>query len=75
MTEYARERLLQVAGYLPRPLRQTIYSLPKEMQGELEEICLRNGRPMTVLTREGEILFESWKQIVSAYRESTMPML
>ena len=55
MTEYARERLLQVAGYLPRPLRQTIYSLPKEMQGEIEEICLRNGRPMTVLTREGEI--------------------
>ena len=55
MTEYARERLLQVAGYLPRPLRQTIYSLPKKMQGEIEEICLRNGRPMTVLTREGEL--------------------
>lgn len=54
VTEYARERLIQVAGFLPRPLRQTIYSLPEQLQGEIEEICLRNGRPMTVLTREGE---------------------
>jgi len=55
VTEYGRERLLQVAGFLPRSLRQTIHSLPVALQGEIEEICLRTGRPMTILTREGEI--------------------
>ena len=55
VTEYGREQLLQVAGFLPRSLRQTIYGLPMSLQGEIEEICLRVGRPMTVLTREGEI--------------------
>lgn len=30
----------------------------------------RSNRRKIALTREGEILFESWKQIVSAYRES-----
>lgn len=55
VTEYARERLLQAAGFLPRHLKMTIGGLPERLQGEIEEIRLRAGRPMTVMVPEKEI--------------------
>ncbi len=55
VTEYTRERLLQAAGFLPRDLRLAVGNLPKKLQGEIEEIRLRAGRPMTVVVPGGEI--------------------
>lgn len=55
VTEYARERLLQAAGFLPRHLKMTIGGLPEALQGEIEEIRLRAGRPMTVVVPDREI--------------------
>lgn len=53
--EYGREQLRQAAGFLPRHLQGVVTSLPKELQAEAEEIRLRVGRPMTVLSRRGEV--------------------
>ena len=55
VTEYARERLLQAAGFLPRHLKMAIGGLPEALQGEIEEIRLRAGRPMTVVVPDREI--------------------
>lgn len=55
VTEYARERLLQAAGFLPRNLKMTIGGLPEQLQGEIEEIRLRAGRPMSVVVPDREI--------------------
>lgn len=55
VTEYARERLLQAAGFLPKNLKMTIWGLPEQLQGEIEEIRLRAGRPMSVVVPGREI--------------------
>lgn len=53
--EYARERFLQAAVFLPRHLRDTLSSLPGELQSAAEEIRLRIGRPMTLVTASEEV--------------------
>ena len=48
----------QAAGALPPRLRALALALPEGEQGRAEEFRLRAGRPMTVLTPEGEIALE-----------------
>lgn len=55
VTEYARERLLQASGFLPRNLKMAIGGLPEQLQGEIEEIRLRAGRPMSVVVPDREV--------------------
>ena len=54
-TEYGREQFTQAAAFFPRELRKTLCSLPAQVQGTAEEVRLRVGRPMTVVTTEGEL--------------------
>lgn len=55
VTEYARQQVNQAAGFLPRHLRTAVQTLPQELRDGVEEIRLRAGRPMTVVSPEGEI--------------------
>lgn len=55
VTEYARERFLQATAFLPRHLRSALSCLPAGSQAAAEEIRLRIGRPMTLVTAEDEI--------------------
>lgn len=55
VTEYGKEQLRQASNFLPRHLRTVIGALPHELQGGIEEIRLRAGRPMTVVCPRGEI--------------------
>lgn len=55
VTRYARERLLQAAEVLPPQLRLAVSQLPEQVQSQGEEIRLRAGRPMTIVTGEGEL--------------------
>ncbi len=47
-------RLDQAAGLLPGPLRRRVLALPLESRAEAEELRLRRGRPLSVLTPRGE---------------------
>lgn len=55
VTEYARDQFIQAAAFLPRHLRAALMGLPNELQSGAEEIRLRIGRPMTLVTTKGEI--------------------
>lgn len=55
VTEYAREQFVQAAAFLPRRLREGLLSLPEHVQSGTEEIRLRSGRPMTLVTAREEI--------------------
>ena len=48
----------EAAAILPVRLRTLALSLPDEVQARAEEFRLRAGRPMTVLTPEGEMALE-----------------
>lgn len=50
----AAARLDQAAGLLPTPLRQRVQALPRERRAQAEELRLRRGRPLFVLTPQGE---------------------
>ena len=51
-------RYAEAAAILPVRLRTLALSLPDEVQARAEEFRLRAGRPMTVLTPEGELALE-----------------
>lgn len=51
-------RYAEAAAILPVRLRTLALSLPDEVQARAEEFRLRAGRPMTVLTPEGEMALE-----------------
>lgn len=51
-------RYAEAAAILPVRLRTLALSLPDEVQIRAEEFRLRAGRPMTVLTPEGELALE-----------------
>lgn len=51
-------RYAEAAAILPVRLRTLVLSQPDEVQVRAEEFRLRAGRPMTVLTPEGEIALE-----------------
>ena len=51
-------RYKEAAAILPVRLRALALSLPDEVQARAEEFRLRAGRPMTVLTPEGELALE-----------------
>ena len=51
-------RYAEAAAILPVRLRTLALSQPDEVQVRAEEFRLRAGRPMTVLTPEGEIALE-----------------
>lgn len=51
-------RYKEAAAILPVRLRALALSLPDEVQVRAEEFRLRAGRPMTVLTPEGELALE-----------------
>ena len=55
VTEYARQQFVQAAAFFPRELKSTLCSLPLSVQSAVEEVRLRVGRPMTVVTAEGEL--------------------
>ena len=55
VTEYAREQFIQAAAFLPRHLRGALANLPDELQSKAEEIRLRAGRPLTLVTAGEEI--------------------
>ena len=63
VTEYAREQFIQASAFLPRHLRATLCCLPEQLQSSAEEIRLRIGRPMTLVTARDEI---STGSIISA---------
>lgn len=50
----AARRLDQVAGALPGALRRRVLALPEERRACVEELRLRRGRPLSVLTDCGE---------------------
>ncbi len=50
----AAQRLDQVAGFLPSALRRRVLALPEERRAQIEELRLRRGRPLFVLTPQGE---------------------
>lgn len=47
-------RLDQAAGLLPTPLRRRVQALPQAQRAQAEELRLRRGRPLFVLTPQGE---------------------
>lgn len=55
LSEYAKQQFLNAAAFLPKHLRRCVAALPAQLQSQGEEIRLRVGRPMTLVTPEGEI--------------------
>lgn len=53
-TAQAVARLDQVARLLPTPLRQRVQALPRERRAVVEELRLRRGQPLFVLTPQRE---------------------
>ena len=49
------ERYEQAAALLPLRLRRVALALPDQQKERVEELRLRTGRPLTVLTPEGEL--------------------